>query len=86
MRVTVRLFARLRDIAGAAELERDVPAGATVRTVWNDLSAQYPALAPYLASISAAVNADYARLDTRLKDGDEVAFLPPVSGGGRRGM
>lgn len=81
MRVTIRLFARLRDIAGSAELEREVPDGATVRTVWNALAADYPELTPYLASISAAVNADYSRLETRLEDGDEVAFLPPVSGG-----
>lgn len=81
MRVKVRLFARLRDLVGAAELERDVPAGATVRTVWDTLLQEYPAIAPYAESMSCAVNVDYARMTTAVGDGDEVAFLPPVSGG-----
>jgi len=81
MRVTVRLFARLRELAGRGELERDVPPGATVRSVWDSLLAEHPAIAPYAESMSCAVNADYARMTTAVKDGDEVAFLPPVSGG-----
>jgi molybdopterin converting factor subunit 1 len=81
MRVTVRLFARLRDIAGTAELSRDVAPGATIRAVWQQLAAEYPGLAAYERSISAAVNTDYARMDDAVRDGDEVAFLPPVSGG-----
>jgi sulfur-carrier protein len=81
MHVTVRLFARLRDIAGAAELGRDVAAGATVGTVWQQLVGEFPDLAGYERSISTAVNADYARMDWAIADGDEVAFLPPVSGG-----
>ncbi len=81
MRVTVRLFARLRDIAGAAELTRDVAAGATIGSVWRELVADFPDLAQYERSISSAVNADYARMDRTVGDGDEVAFLPPVSGG-----
>jgi molybdopterin converting factor subunit 1 len=81
MRVTVRLFARLRDIAGSAELSRDVPSGATVKTVWRDLAGEFPGLAEYERSISTALNADYARMDAEVREGDEVAFLPPVSGG-----
>ena len=81
MRVTVRLFARLRDIAGSGELARDLAPGATIGSVWRQLADEYPALAPYERAISSAVNADYARMDTPLHDGDEVAFLPPVSGG-----
>ena len=81
MRVTVRLFARLRELAGRGEIERDVPPGATVRQVWESLLAEHPAIAPYAESMSCAVNADYARMTTAVKDGDEVAFLPPVSGG-----
>jgi molybdopterin converting factor subunit 1 len=81
MRVIVRLFARLRDIAGAPELARDVDSDATIGSVWRQLASEYPALAPYERSISSAVNADYARMDTPLHEGDEVAFLPPVSGG-----
>ena len=81
MRVTVKLFARLRDVAGTSELVREVEAGASVRTVWRGLAEQFPEFASYERSISSAVNADYARMDHVLAEGDEVAFLPPVSGG-----
>jgi len=81
MRITVRLFARLRDLAGSGELTRDVPAQATVQTVWRSLVAEFPALAEYEQSMSVAVNTDYSRMTAAVSDGDEVAFLPPVSGG-----
>lgn len=81
MRVTVKLFARLRDIAGSAELNRDVPPDATIGSVWNELVRDFPALGSYGPSISTALNADYARMDRRVAEGDEIAFLPPVSGG-----
>ena len=81
MRVTVRLFARLRDIAGASELAREIAPGATIGDLWHELAGEYPELVPYERSISSAVNADYARMDQVIGDGDEVAFLPPVSGG-----
>jgi molybdopterin converting factor subunit 1 len=81
MRVTVRLFARLRDLAGAGELVRDVPDPATVRTVWQVLVTELPALQEYERTMSVAVNADYTRMSAPVADGDEVAFLPPVSGG-----
>ena len=81
MRVTVRLFARLREMVGAGELQRDAVEGATVADVWNGLARDYPAVAPYAESMSCAVNAEYARMTARVSDGDEVAFLPPVSGG-----
>jgi molybdopterin converting factor subunit 1 len=81
VRVNVRLFARLRELIGAGELEREVPQGATVRTVWDLLVREYPAVAPFSDSLSCAVNVEYARMSTAVNDGDEVAFLPPVSGG-----
>ena len=81
MHVTVRLFARLRDLAGSGELVRDVNAPATVQTVWSGLVAEMPALREYERSMSVAVNADYSRMSAPVNDGDEVAFLPPVSGG-----
>jgi molybdopterin converting factor subunit 1 len=81
VRVTVRLFARLRDIAGASELTREVAPGATIAAVWRQLAGEFPELAQYERSISSARNADYSRMDQVLGDGDEIAFLPPVSGG-----
>jgi molybdopterin converting factor subunit 1 len=81
MRVTVRLFAGLRDIVGTGELTHDAPAGATAKTVWDALAGTHPALAPYEAVSSCAVNEEYAKFDFPLNEGDEVAFLPPVSGG-----
>lgn len=83
MRVTIRLFARLRELAGTDELARDAAAGATVADVWGALVQEIPALEPYGGTVSAAVNDDYASLRRPLRDGDEVAFLPPVSGGTR---
>ena len=59
----------------------EVPDGYDAGALWNDLAKQHPGLAPYRSSISCAVNEDYAKFTTRLKDGDEVAFMPPVSGG-----
>ena len=81
MRVTVRLFARLRDLAGSGELIRDVPSPATVESVWRSLVADLPELHQYERTMSVAVNADYSKMSAPVSDGDEVAFLPPVSGG-----
>lgn len=81
MRVTIRLFARLRELAGTGELTREVPDTATVQDVWRQLVADMPALAGYERSLSCAINAEYARLANPVSDGDEIAFLPPVSGG-----
>ena len=81
MRVTIRLFARLRDLAGAGELVRDVEGPATVQSVWKGLVAEMPSLGEYERTMSVAVNADYSRMSAAVSDGDEVAFLPPVSGG-----
>lgn len=81
MLVTIRLFARLREIAGASELTRELPEAATARAAWDALTAEFQGLREYGRSVSVAVNEDYAGFSTPLRDGDEVAFLPPVSGG-----
>jgi molybdopterin synthase sulfur carrier subunit len=81
LRITIRLFARLREIAGAGELRREVEAPATAAAVWETLTTEFPALAEYRAVISCAVNEQYAKFETPLAEEDEVAFLPPVSGG-----
>ena len=81
MHVTIRLFARLRELAGAAELRREVPDGSTALDVWQVLAREFPEFAGYTRSISVAVNEEYARLGAGVRDGDDIAFLPPVSGG-----
>ena len=81
MRITVRLFARLRDLAGSGELVRDVGTPATVESVWRSLVAEIPELRDYERTMSVAVNADYSKMSSTVSEGDEVAFLPPVSGG-----
>ena len=81
MRVNVRLFARLRDLAGTGELVQEVSSPATVASVWSSLVDRMPELRDYERTMSVAVNADYSRMSASVSDGDEVAFLPPVSGG-----
>ena len=81
MHVSVRLFARLRDLAGASDLQLEIPDGSQAQHLWELMARQYPGLAPYTGSVSCAVNEEYAKLTTRLNNGDEIAFLPPVSGG-----
>jgi molybdopterin converting factor subunit 1 len=81
MRVTVRLFARLRDIAGSSEVQRHVPASATAEQIWRELAAEFPDLDGSRHVTSVARNREYVSWSTPLAEGDEVAFLPPVSGG-----
>ena len=81
MLITVRVFARLRDIIGASEIQREWPNGSTARVVWDTLVAEHPELNQYGAVVSTAINEEYTRIDHPLADGDEIAFLPPVSGG-----
>src|SRR5688500_3818338 len=58
MFVTIRLFARLREIAGSAELTRELPEGATAEAAWSALAGEFPALGDYRRTTSCAVNAD----------------------------
>jgi molybdopterin converting factor subunit 1 len=81
VRVRVRLFAALRDLAGRNETTLELPPGATAEDAWAQLVATVPALDTKRASLAAAVNRRYAPFSAPLHDGDEVAFVPPVSGG-----
>lgn len=81
MRVRIRLFASLRETAGAPEWALELAPGATAEDAWTRLASDLPALAPRRASLAASVNRRYAPFDTVLHDGDEVVFIPPVSGG-----
>ena len=82
--VTARLFALYREAAGEDRLQVAVPTATTVRELWQHLVAVAPQLqrtSKMIASTAYAVNGDWATGDQTLQDGDEVAFLPPVSGG-----
>lgn len=81
MHVTIRLFARLREMAGTGELSRELADGATAADAWSALVREFPAIGDYSRNVACAINEEYAPLSASLKQGDEVAFLPPVSGG-----
>ncbi len=80
----VRLFAVLRERAGTDAIEVELPEGATVGDALRGIAAQHAALAPALERLSLvmAVNREYATAETVLAAGDELALIPPVSGGG----
>ena len=81
IRVRVRLFAVQRELAGTREVGLDLADGADVEAAWSALVVAHPILAPGRPSVRFARNGDYADPTTRLTDGDEVAMIPPVSGG-----
>jgi MoaE-MoaD fusion protein len=81
MRIRVRLFAMHRELARTRELSLELADGATIEDAWAAVVARVPALAPGRASVRFARNAAYAAPTTTLEDGDEVAMIPPVSGG-----
>ncbi len=81
MHIRVRLFAIQRELAGTREVALDLPDGATVADAWDGLVELHPALAPGRSSVRFARNGSYADEATRLTDNDEVAMIPPVSGG-----
>jgi molybdopterin converting factor subunit 1 len=81
MRVRVLFFGGLKDLAGKSEDLLELPEGARVRDVLAHYLSQVPRMKESVASLAVAVNQEYAGAETGLKSGDEVALLPPVSGG-----
>ena len=81
MRVRVRLFARQREIAGAREVVVELGSGATVEQAWAAVAAIHPALADGRPYVRFALNGKYAPPEAPLAEDDEVACIPPVSGG-----
>lgn len=81
MRARVLFFGMLKEIAGVSAEEIDLPEGADVRSVFEHYVARKPQLRTLARSIVAARNHEFADLSTPIADGDELAFLPPVSGG-----
>lgn len=83
MHIHIRYFAGHRDITGTRQEQLELADGATVADLWDLLIERYPRLAPYRGRMLYSVNEDFGTLTTVLGDGDEVAFIPPVSGGAR---
>jgi molybdopterin converting factor subunit 1 len=81
MQVRFRLFASLSERTGTAEGNMELPGDATVRDLWEALCSRFPALAETGFVPMAACDMEYADWDLALEGVDEVAFLPPVSGG-----
>jgi molybdopterin converting factor small subunit len=81
IRVRVLFFGRLKEIAGRADDEVELVEGAPIESVFALYSAQYPELARYRGSLVASRNQEFAAWSTPLHAGDEIGFLPPVSGG-----
>ena len=81
MHVTVRLFATYREIVGSKALEVRLSDGATLRALLDSLYANHPRLKGYEETMLLAVNHEFAEPAARLREGDEVALMPPVSGG-----
>lgn len=81
MRVRVKFFAYTREITGRKEMEMEVNEAARLGDILDILVERFPALKSYREEIKMAINHEYAPLETAVRDGDEVAILPPVSGG-----
>jgi MoaE-MoaD fusion protein len=83
--IQIRFFAGHRDIVGRSIQEMQVELGTSMGQVWQRLVAEHPRLAGYTGRLLYARNQEFAGPDTPLADGDEVAFIPPVSGGAPTG-
>ena len=81
MRVQARFFAAYRELIGASGTEVDLPEGATVADLVDALRERGPSFGALPPRPAVAVNLEYAPPETGLRDGDEVAFIPPVAGG-----
>jgi molybdopterin converting factor subunit 1 len=81
VKVNVRLFAGLHDLIGQRQVSVELSEGATVSDLREHLSSQYPAVTPFLPTLVFAVGEEYVAHEHALRDGDEVALIPPVSGG-----
>ncbi len=81
MKIRVKLFALVKDIVGQRELDLDLPEGMTAGALLQRLTTEYPRLRGLTPSLMLAVNREYAEGNRVLAEGDEVAFIPPVSGG-----
>jgi molybdopterin converting factor subunit 1 len=79
--VKVLFFGRVRELTGLAEEAGEVPEGATIADLFERYLMRFPQLAGFRASLVASRNQEFSAWNTRIASGDEIAFLPPVSGG-----
>lgn len=79
--IRVLLFAHLRNACGETELSVSPELATTGETLWTHLESRHPGLTAIRPSVRLAVNGAFSPFSTTLKSGDEVAFIPPVSGG-----
>jgi molybdopterin synthase catalytic subunit len=81
MHVTVLLFAAHREAAGKHRFVAELPDGSTVSDAFERVCAEFPAIAQSARSVAFALNQSHVSGDATVRDGDEVALLPPVAGG-----
>lgn len=81
MRIKVKLYAAFRDVVGSKEEDLELKEGTTVQTLLEEYIRRFPKLSRYKEHIILSVNKEYGAPARVLRDGDEVSFLPPVSGG-----
>jgi molybdopterin synthase catalytic subunit len=81
MQIRVKLFAILRDRAGAGELRLDLPDDSTVEMAKSEIASRLPAIAGMMERVAFAVNREYVKSEWVLRDDDELALIPAVSGG-----
>lgn len=81
MKIKLKLFAFFRQAFGASDLEYEVIAGATAQTLLDDIMSRHPTLEKSRDHVVITINKQAVHLDAPLHEGDEVAILPPVSGG-----
>jgi len=81
MRVRVKCFAWAREVTGEDEIELDVPEGGTVKELRNSLGEKFPPFAQKMESIAVSINQEFAGDSQVFSAGDELALIPPISGG-----
>lgn len=81
LKIGVRFFALYRELVGKERVEMEVSEGTTPAQIWDDFRQKFPRLMDQSAIRKVAVNGEYADPDCELREGDEVAFIPPLSGG-----
>lgn len=79
--VAIKLFAIYQEVYGVSELTRQFPPGTTVSDVLFEMIEEHPELKKWQKITRFSVNYQFVEADTKLQDGDELVFIPPVSGG-----